>query len=449
MDKNLKEKLAHLSPEKLTALLEKEAIINPEFMESVQLLIDHDSPEKVLSSILAEINTIGRAHRFIDWRESSSFAKTLARVTNNIQILLLPHNPKEALKALDAFLSISPDVMNRVDDSNGNIGDEFRYAVRIWGEAWTKFENIDDHAFADAIWHHFDKNDYGLYDDIITSSADALKRNGFHKLEQLIKTKCRQEKSRFIFFHALRDIALLKQSPEAFMEAFKITGREFSANYQLDLVRLYLDTTRVMEAIQLLESLEASSYNAYDHLDLLIEAHTLLGATDKAQELRWDGFVKQRRKNLFKDYFEKLVTLDEKRKAVDQAIDIALTWDTIESVSMLLDMGYPDKAANTIRLRYDTLQGHQYYTLKDFAEAFTKHQYPLEAILIYRRLTEDILARAQSKYYHHAINYLKESKVISKDVNDWAIYPTTASYFLKLKELHRRKPSFMQKFELI
>ncbi len=447
MDKNFKKKLAKLSPEKLAAFLEKEAIINPDFMKSMRLLVDPDSPEKVLSSIFDEIKSIGHANRFIDWHETSSFALLLARIVNNIQTLLLPDNPQDALKTLDAFLRISPRVMDRVDDSNGSISEEFRYAIRIWGETWNKFESVDGQKLAESIWNYFDKNDYGLYDYIITSSADALKRSGLDELEQLIKLKCRNDKSRFIYFHALRDIALLRQSPEAFLEAFKITGREFTANYQLDLARLFIDTSRVNEAIQLLESLEASSYNAYGHLDLLIEAHTLLGATDKAQALRWDGFIKQRRKNLFKDYFEKLSTLDEKRNAVDQAINIALTWDTIESVSMLLDMGYPDKAAKMIHMRYDTLQGHQYYTLKDFAEAFTKQDYPLEAILIYRRLIEDILARAQSKYYHHAINYLKESKFISQDVKDWGIYPTTTSYFLQLKELHRRKPSFMQKFE--
>jgi hypothetical protein len=116
---------------------------------------------------------------------------------------------------------------------------------------------------------------------------------------------------------------------------------------------------------------------------------------------------------LFKAYYETLPSDQEKKNAIDTAIDVALTWDTIGSISILFELNQHDKAADLLHRRYASLTGHQYYTLKDFAEEFTKSGFPLEAILIYRRLTEDILGRTQSKYYHHAINYLKSSKQIS------------------------------------
>jgi hypothetical protein len=53
-------------------------------------------------------------------------------------------------------------------------------------------------------------------------------------------------------------------------------------------------------------------------------------------------------------------------------------------------MGY---LITTSRIKSRLLQLH---TLKDFAEEFTKAGFPLEAILMYRCLTEDILARARS-----------------------------------------------------
>src|SRR5689334_15680838 len=134
MDKTLKEKLTKLSPEKLAAFLEHEATINPEFMESVERLAHHDSPDKILNSILNEIKPIGRAQKFIDWRESAKFSQTLARVIYNIETLLLSSYPEEALKALDAFLKISPKVIKRADDSRGEVGSQFRYAMDVWGK---------------------------------------------------------------------------------------------------------------------------------------------------------------------------------------------------------------------------------------------------------------------------------------------------------------------------
>lgn len=446
MDKSLKEKLSKLGPEKLAAFLEKEAAINPAFMETVERLVDHDSPNKVLESILDEIKHISRSHKFIDWRESSRFSQELARIIYSIETLLLPNHPQEALKALDAFLNISANVIERVDDSNGNIGDEFRYAVNVWGKTWNYFTDIDGSKLAKAIWKYFDKNDYSLFDDIVSSCEEALKRSGLNELEELIKSKCSDEKSRFCIFHALHDIALLRQSPEAFLEAFQLTKRDMSTSDQLELAKLYIDISRINEAIHLLESIK-SDYEAYKRTNLLIDAYSKIGKKDVAQVLRWDGFIKQRRKDLFKTYYDNLSSDAEKQKALDAAIDTALSWDTIESISMLFEIQQHDKAADLLLKRYDTLQGHQYYTLKDFAEEFTKVGYPLHAILIYRRLSEDILARAQSKYYHHAITYLKKSKEISTYVTDWMNYPPTLSYFNQLKEEHRRKPSFMSKFE--
>lgn len=448
MDKSLKEKMTKLSPEKLAAFLESEAIINPEFLRSVERLADSDSYNKVLDSILDEIKSISHSHEFINWRDSSHFAQSLARVIYNIETLLLPNHPKEALTALNAFLKASPKIIERVDDSSGNVGDEFRYAVTVWGKIWNQLADFNGNELAKAIWNYFDENDYGLYDDMILSAADALKLSGLNELENLIKSKYTTAKRSFTVFHALHNIAMLRKSPEDFLEAFKFTHREMSTSDQLELARLLIDTSRADEAIHLLESVK-SDYDAYKHTDLLIEAYLIKGNTDIAQQLRWDGFVKQHRKDLFKSYYDTLPTDQEKKKTIDIAIDVALTWDTTASISMLFEMNQHDKAAALLHKRYDTLQGNQYYTLKDFADEFTKAGFPLEAILIYRRLTEDILARAQSKYYHHAINYLKSSKHISTYVQDWKTYLTTASYFNQLKEQHRRKPAFMLKFELI
>jgi hypothetical protein len=412
MNKTLKDKLAKLSPEQLAAFLEQEAIINPEFMESVGRLADSESPTKILESIIDEIKSIGRAHQFIDWRESRHFAQSLARVIYNIETLLLPKNPKDALKAMDAFLKISPKVIERVDDSNGSIGDEFRYAVVVWGKVWNHIADFDGKTLAKAILSYFDSNDYGLYDDMISAAGDALKRHGLQELEQLVKAECTNEKSRFSIFQALHDIAILRQSPEEFLAAFKLTKRDMSVSDQLELAKLFLDTSRVNEAIQLLESIQ-SNYDEHKRIDLLIKAHEMKGDMAIVQRLRWDGFVKQHRKDLFKSYYDHLTTQQEKTKAIDTATDVALTWDTMGSISMLFELNQHEKAAYLLLQRYDALNGHQYYTLKDFAEEFTKAGFPLEAILIYRCLTEDILARAQSKYYHHAINYLEKEKQIS------------------------------------
>lgn len=445
MDKTLKEKFLKLSPAQLAAFIENEATVNPNFMRNVERLADSESPKKILESILNEIKSISRSHKFISWHDSYDFSQSLAHVVNHIETLLLPKSPKAALKALDAFLKISPKVIGRVDDSNGDIGDQFRYAVIVWGKIWNHMPVFNGDTLAKSVSDYFNNNDYGLYDNMISAAGDALKRCGLNELEALVKAKCANDKSQFSVFHALHDIAILRQSPEDFINAFKLTQRDMHVSAQLELAKLLIDTERVDEAICLLESI-TSDYEQFKRVDLLIEAYGIKDEFAIVQRLRWDGFVAQHRKDLFKAHYDHLFTEQEKKQAIDAAIDIALTWDTIESISMLFEMSQHDKAADVLFQKYDTLQGHQYYTLKDFAEEFTEKGFPLAAILIYRRLAEDILARAQSKYYHHAITYIKKSKAISSYVQDWKQYLTTASYFNQLKEQHGRKPAFMQKF---
>lgn len=57
------------------------------------------------------------------------------------------------------------------------------------------------------------------------ASADALKRKGLDELEVLVKNQYRGGDD-FKTFHALRDIAVVRQSPEAFFEVFQFTGRK-------------------------------------------------------------------------------------------------------------------------------------------------------------------------------------------------------------------------------
>ena len=408
---------------------------------------DTSPQDALIKSLLTDIRSIAKSKRFIDWGESGSFSASLAQILSNTQRHLLPNHPTQAIKVLDLFLSLGERVMNRCDDSNGDISGEFREAFMLWGKAWAVLPDFDAKIFAQSIWKHLDTNDYGLADEVIPASADALKRKGLDELETLVKSHHHKNTDSFPVFHALRDIALLRQSPEAFQEVFKFTGRVQTISDQLDFARLLIKSTRNQEAIILLESIDDTAHYGRDSLDLLIELYSLEGNTDKAQQLRWRGFMTRSDLKYYQEYVECLADATDKGKALSAAIEHATNHQSyLTALQLLNDLGQPDKAASVFRQKYDSIDGNHYHSLKGIAKDFSKAGYTLEAVLIYRRLAESILSRAKSKYYDYAIGYLKKSMELGANVHDWINYPSTTAYFEQLRTDHAKKPAFMKSF---
>lgn len=181
----------------------------------VNSTVENVTLDLIVKSLKSELQSVARSKRFIDWRESGSFSASLGHILFEIEKHLLQQHPQQAIKLLDSFLALGERVMNRCDDSNGDISGMFREAVDMWGRAWTLLSDFNAQVLVEAIWKYFKENDYGLLDDLIPAAADALKRKGLDELEAVVKNQyCGGDD--FKTFHALRDIAVVRQSPEAF-----------------------------------------------------------------------------------------------------------------------------------------------------------------------------------------------------------------------------------------
>ncbi len=409
-------------------------------------MVENVSIDLIVKSIKSEIQSVARSKRFIDWQESGSFSASLGHILYEVDQKLLPHHPQQAIKILDSFLGLGERVMNRCDDSNGDISGSFREAVDMWGRAWALLPDFNGQILAESIWKYFEANDYGLLDDVIPSTAEALKRKGLDELATLVKNQYRGGDD-FKTFHALRDIAIVRQSPEAFLEVFKLTGRKEHVSDKIDRAKLLIQSNRKHEAITLLESIDDTEHYGRDSLDLLIDLYSDENNIEKAQQLRWRGFITRSDLKYYHAYIAHAQTSADKDKALNEALAFAKNHShPLTAIGLLHDLGCPGEAACQLREAYDRLDGRFYPALLTLSKLFLEADFPLESILIYRRLAEDILSRAQSKYYHHAINYLKKEKKITLKVKDWKSYPETSVYYAELAELHAKKPAFMKLF---
>lgn len=148
----------------------------------------------------------------------------------------------------------------------------------------------------------------------------------------------------------------------------------------------------------------------------------------------------------YHEYIQYLPTDAEKQTTFNDAATLASNHaNIIVAMQLLAELGCHDKAAQVLRTRYNELNGRSYYSLQDLADDFIASGYPLEAILIYRCLIEEILGRAQARYYDYVIRYLKKSKTLGDQVKDWDEYSDVDIYLLNLKKQHALKKAFISK----
>lgn len=89
--------------------------------------LDED-PKKIVSLIKKEISSLKRSTRYVDYYESSALADRLNQLRLRIIEDVCSKSPKHAWELMLEFLDLHEKTFDRVDDSNGSIGDVFREA---------------------------------------------------------------------------------------------------------------------------------------------------------------------------------------------------------------------------------------------------------------------------------------------------------------------------------
>lgn len=95
--------------------------------------------------------------------------------------------PELAAEVLELLITSDNVVFERADDSNGDLGGCYRYAVECWGKTWAQAEKIDQKKLAEKVFDVALENDYGVRDNTISKFKQALNKEGVDHLERLIK----------------------------------------------------------------------------------------------------------------------------------------------------------------------------------------------------------------------------------------------------------------------
>jgi len=189
--------------------------------------------------------------------------------------------------------------------------------------------------------------------------------------------------------------------------------------------------------------------NQTDHSRLLVALHDKLGSTDERDRIAREQFSLAPSKDALE---ELLGTIGEHNRTgvVDEQIQAIFLESQFsdDSLTFLLDVGSMQKAADYTVQNHTTINGDHYWHLPKIASRFTKSDYPLAAICIYRALLNSILRRGYTKSYLYGARYLTilddlaNTELVEGMINH-------SMYKAGIQESHGRKHSFWAKYDSV
>ncbi|MDF1556109.1 MAG: hypothetical protein P1P84_23765 [Deferrisomatales bacterium] len=445
--------LAALGAERLAELLLDEAARDERLWQRLELAVATRGPQGGLAGTLRRaIAAFAAGGHFMGYRGSFDRAEELEQLRRTIADQVLPQEPRAAAELLEAFLHLDEPVYGHCDDSSGVVGEVFRQAVKDWGRAWARVKDRDPLALADQVFGLFRENRYGVHDGVIPACGRALGRKGLGRLEERLHEAWEAEGARgedgkyraLSLSLGLREIADLRRDVDGYIEAVRLGGAEDP--WVLEIAERLLGAGRAEEALGRLDAARVPRHRYGASADLKVRALLALGRDGEAQALRWEAFGETLSTQPFRDYQAGLPP-EEREEAEARARQAAREHpDVLEALGFLLDLPDLPAAADLVLSRSADLSGDAYMELRDTARAL-EADHPLAAVVLYRKLAEAPLDRAQSRAYAHALRDLGRSGEVARRVADWRGEPTQEAYLAALRERHGLKRAFWSRWD--
>ncbi len=166
MNKDIINKLCELDSKILAEALIQLAEHNKSAHDVVERLVATEAEN--IKRFKSKMTGLKRRNRFIDWRESSSFANELSMILQNLKAGILEPCTEAELVLL--FFKTDDNIMNLCDDSNGSIGDVYRYEAsdlfKHYAQACQNKEKL-----AKALFELNKEDDFGLRDSLFENAT--------------------------------------------------------------------------------------------------------------------------------------------------------------------------------------------------------------------------------------------------------------------------------------
>ena len=447
MKSERKQKLIDLGADVLADALLEIAIQSEAADDLIDLLIA--TPMENVLRFKKRLASLKRSRRFIDWRESSGFARELEMLLQGLKVGVT--EPLLGIELIAAFYEIDKSVFERCDDSNGHVGDVFRYEAKdLFLEYACRCKNKKK--IADILLKLNRKDDYGIRDTLIDCAGDCLPDVVIRTMVSTLQGVADTEKDAYAKRHHLMLIeSLARQIKDAKLyEMTRIAswGKLSTAAF-IDIARVYLESGDAETAHSWINKIpEGEKFQAYERDQLLLDIYREQGDNRKLSELLYQKFRSYHSTNTLEELLD-VIGNDKRDEVIAGEVDHILESSTLceSDVTFLISIDKIYEAEIYLLKRADQLNGDLYENLLFWAETMAVEKRNLVASLIYRSLLISILERGYTKAYPYGVQYLRKLDKLAANINDWKKFNNHMDFKTQISQTHGRKRSFWSKYE--
>jgi len=408
------------------------------------------TPRQNVQRFKRKLSGLRRSQRFIDWRGSSEFARELEMLLQDLKSG--GSDPLTGVELVAAFYEADTAIFEMCDDSNGNIGDVFRYnASELFVEYASRCD--DKEKISDTILELNRKDNYGIRDTLIDCADKCLPEPVIRSMITTLQKRAAAEDEGYKKRHHLMLIeSLARQIKDAeLFEKTRIASWEkLSAAALVDIARVYLESGDVETAHAWLNKIpKGETFQEYERKELLLEIYQKQGNTEKLTELLYQKFKSCHSTNTLQALLD-VIGHDKRDKVIADEVATILEGTAMREsdAEFLISIGKMDEAEHYLLKHADRLDGTHYGSLLGLAKAMEKENRHLTASLLYRSLLVSILERGYAKAYPHGIRYLKKLDKLAVKISAWKHFKHHAAFKEQLIAAQGRKRSFWSKYEV-
>jgi hypothetical protein len=361
------------------------------------------------------------------------------------------------------FMSLADSVFNRVDDSNGTVGDVFRSACNDLATLASKAKP-DPETLAERVFAAITDNGYGVFDDLVEIVFPALRETGVARLKSkldaaLADCPARHDRRADCLRRALQDLASAEGNVDGYIALIPADVRK-QPGIAARIGRELLNAGRAAEALVALENGAPKKHGTYLNDDLYhpgyegpwiewedtyLDALEATGQTERAQLIRWDAFEERLSVRRLRAYLKALPDFED-IAAEERAVTHALGFKSFSS-ALYFFVEWPDlaNAAQLVLERRAEIDGNAYHLL-DPAARLLEGKHPLAATILRRGMIDDTLDGAKSTRYRHAARHLMECQSLASAIQDYGPFEIHQAFVARLRAKHGRKTGFWSQF---
>lgn len=423
-------------------------------------------PEAVAADIGKRLATLRQARSFVDWHKQSALVKDLDLQRQLVVEKVAEDRPGLALELMWRFMGLAAPILNRVDDSRGDVGGVFRQACRDLGMIAVR-ASPEPARLADQVFDAVTSNGYGEYDQLVEVVLPAMREAGIARLKERLTTglatrpgtKSSCDVTAGALRRALQDIADHEGDVDAFI---KHESDRHSPPRAAAVATRLLAAGRAEEALCALEGGAPAEHSACDLEETWtfgsagggedawnqawVAALLAAGRVEEAQRFRWARFEARLDAGQLRAYLKALPDFEDVT-AERKALDHALAFSHFEmALVFLVEWKALREAGRLVLGRSREIDGNLYFVLDPAAKALEGKE-PLAAVLLRRAMIEDTLKGAKTTRYRHAARHLLECRSLEPDIVDHSRFETHEAFVARLRAHHGRQPGFWSRTE--